>query len=65
MQQLAEGNVELRPPKKHKNKKKTKKAKNNKKPKYPTKQCNRNRNQENRETSNLIWIHLTQVPYIK
>ena len=37
MQQLAEGNVELRPPKKHRNKKKTKKAKNNKKPKVPYK----------------------------
>ena len=37
MQQLAEGNVELQPPKKHRNKKKTKKAKNNKKPKVPYK----------------------------
>jgi len=37
MQQLTEGNVELRPPKKHRNKKKTKKAKNNKKPKVPYK----------------------------
>ncbi len=31
MQQLAEGNIELQPPKKHRNKKKTKKSKNNKK----------------------------------